>query len=125
MIIAQILRLKGNPLMPVLRTRIDLFHTPPHHHVDQLLVGTVVDSHGVNLDPIPENRDSVPYKGKFLHPVGHIDNTDSLCLQPVNLGKQGIHLPLGQGGGGLVKHHDSGVKGKRLGYLHHLLFRNA
>jgi len=66
--------------MLILCTRIDLFHTPAHHHVDQFLVGAIVDSHRINLNPIPENRDSVPNQGELLHPVGYIDNTDPLRL---------------------------------------------
>ena len=66
--------------MLVLCTCIDLFHTSAHHHVDKFFVAAIVDSHSINLNTIPENRDSVSNQGKLLHPVRHIDNTDSLCL---------------------------------------------
>ena len=78
--ILQVLCLQRNLLLHMVITHINLRHIPAHHHLDQLLVGFLSYPDCPDPSSVPHDCDPVSDLAEFLHSMGYINNSDSLCL---------------------------------------------
>jgi len=54
-----------------------LINCPPHHHIDDIVLGTVLAYQGSHILPVTHDSDSVGNDLDFIHTMGYVNNADS------------------------------------------------
>ena len=93
---------------------------PAHHHLDELVLIQLRRGARADVLAVPVNAHPIADGENLRHAVGDVDDGHALFLQAADMLKQQLHLPLGDGGGGLVHDDDLGVDGDGLDDLDQL-----
>lgn len=104
---------------------VKIVQFPAHHQAHQLVFRQLGSGAGIDVFSIPQHRDIIGNAVDFVHLVGDVHDGFVLLLQLFNDFEEFFHLPVGNGGGGLVHDDDVGVVAGGLHNLHHLHLCNA
>ena len=104
---------------------IEVFQFPAHHLGDNHIGGQFLRRPGADVLTVTHDGDLVANAENLIHLMGNVHNGHILRLQVLDDSEQGLHLILGQRGGGLIQNQNPAVGGNSLGDFHRLHLRNA